>query len=78
MQKRTKSKLFSIAVTGKMVIELLKKAAAEIPEDAILIKVISTNDPSYAFDFIFHSKEQKRELFEPARGKEGKIVTSWS
>jgi hypothetical protein len=47
-----------------MVIELLKKAAGAIPDDAILMKVISTNDPSYTFEFIFHSQTNGWEIAE--------------
>jgi hypothetical protein len=47
-----------------MIIELIKKAAVAIPDDAVLIKVISTNDPSYTFEFIFHSQTNGWEIAE--------------
>ena len=47
-----------------MVIELLRQAVGAIPDDAILMKVIVTNDPSYAFEFIFHSKTNGWKITE--------------
>ena len=52
------STFFCLPVTGEMLIELFKKVGVDLPDDAVLIKVAATNEPTYCFDFMFHSKER--------------------
>ena len=47
---------FCLPVTGELLIELFKKMGVDLPDDAVLVKVSATNEPTYCFDFMFHSK----------------------
>jgi len=54
----TNSTFFCLPVTGELLIELFKKMSVDLPDDAILVKVSATNEPTYCFDFMFYSKER--------------------
>lgn len=58
------SVFFCYPVTGELIIEILKKSGAEIPDDAVLMKVVPSNIPTYGFDFVFHSKSRGWETAE--------------
>ena len=50
------STFFCLPVTGELLIELFKKMGVDLPDDVVLVKVSATNEPTYCFDFMFHSK----------------------
>ena len=59
---------FVLPVTGEFLVEALKKAGIDLPDDAVLIKTHATHQSSYCFEFMFHS---------PSRGwetPEGNVV----
>jgi hypothetical protein len=44
-------------VTGELLLALLRttRAGKSIPEDAVLLKVVPSDDRTYSFDFLWHS-----------------------
>ena len=52
------STFFCLPVTGELLIELFKKMGLDLPDDVVLVKVCAINEPTYCFDFMFHSKER--------------------
>jgi len=62
----TNSTFCSAVVSGEAVVEMLREADVAVPRDAILMKVVHTESPNYAFVFVFHSKEDGWETAEGA------------
>ena len=71
MRAKTNSFFFSIPITGELIIEIIKKFGISIPDDAVLIKVVTAHTQSYTFEFIFHSKKKGWKT------PEGGIITHW-
>ncbi len=51
-------KYFSVPVTIEAISAFIKESGVDLPDDAILIKIVSSSRADLVFDFIFRSQKR--------------------